>query len=424
MLRRPQVRRFGLALAIGLALITAFYAHRSAAAAVYILRGPASDFCDRTGSQAPAAFQGSTFGSELHGFWDRETVTVTFSFPDGRIFSPDAAELLDGVVDMPTNFTTSFQADVAGDLYFEYPTTGKWPYGCYQMTAFGNNSGQTAIGFLVVKPSGPPQAPVSPAKLAVWKNGTFEAAATHGDLVNIHGSGFLPNEQIGVWITQPDGTVIGHPTQVASDAGNFESTFQFTGAHQTGQYTFTAYGLVSHYQVFAPFDLRGGTSVPSGWAQLRVAFPFPAATRQNGKAIAVSGTLFSPGEAVGVWLTLPDGSVRGLPTQLADGNGDFYAVLDIDERLPVGNYKITASGVSSGRLVISDFDVNGGTFEGEPPGAPPEPAAPVVETSNAGDGTLGGPTNLQGQENSAGPQVTPPDGQGCAGPASFWTPNC
>ena len=423
MLRHPQARRFALVIAIALAVVTLLYARGSAAAAIYILRGPTTDFCDRTGSQATAAYQGSIFGSELHGFWDREVVTVTFSFPDGRIFSPDAAELLDGVVDMPTNFTTSYQSDVAGDLYFEYPTSAKWPYGCYQMTAFGNSSGQQAVGFLAIKPSGPPQAAASPAKLAAWDNGTFNAFAQHGALINLHGTGFLSNEMVGVWITQPDGTVIGHPTQIASDAGNFESTFQFTSVHQVGNYTFTAYGLTSHYQVFAPFELRGGTSVPSGWAQLRVAYPFPASTSQNG-VVSVSGTLFSPDEPVGIWLTLPDGSVRGLPTQLADGNGDFYADIALDERLPLGTYKITASGVNSGRLVISQFDVSGGVFEGVPPGPFEQLDTPLVNTTNVGDGTLGGPTNIEGQENSAGPQITQPDGFGCSDPASFWTPNC
>jgi hypothetical protein len=424
MAHHVRARRFALVFALGLALVSVFFVHRSSAAAVYILRGPASDSCDRTGSQATATFQDDIFGSELHGFWDRESVTVTFSFPDGRIFSPDAAELLDGVVNMPTNFTTIYQTDVAGDLYFEYPVTGKWPYGCYQMSAYGNSSGQSAVGFLVIKPRGAPVAPPAPARLAVWKNGTFEAFAEHGALVNIHGANFMPNELVGVWVTQPDGTVIGHPTQVASDAGNFESTFQFTGVHQTGKYTFTALGLTSGYQVFAPFELRGGTSVPSGWAQLRVAYPFPAETTQNGAGISVAGSLFSPGEPVGIWLTLPDGSVRGLPVQLADGNGDFYAVLAIDERLPLGTYDVTASGVNSGRLVIAQFEVNGGTFQGVPEGTPPEPPAPFVETSNFGDGTLGGPTNIQGQENSAGPQITPPDVQSCTGGASFWTPNC
>jgi hypothetical protein len=423
MLRRLRSRHFALVFALVLALVGVFFVHRSAAASVYFLHGSTSAVCDRTGQSAPADYQDGYFGSELHGFWDQEDVTITFSFPDGQIFSPASALLLDGVVNMPPNYTTVFKTDVAGDLYFDYPITNKWPYGCYQMTAFGNNSGQTAIGFLVVKArSGPPPA-ASPAKLAVWRNGTFEASAIHDSLVNIHGTGFVPNEQVGIWITQPDGSVIGHPTQVASDAGNIESTFKFTSVHQTGKYTFTAYGLVSHYQVFAPFELLSGTSVPSGWAQLRVAYPASSTTTQNGSDIVVSGTLFSPGEPVGIWLTLPDGSVRGLPTQLADGNGDFFAQLAIDERLPIGGYSLTAKGVNSGRLVITQFTVNGGTFQGVGLGQA-DPPAPLVEGDNIGDGSVGGPTNISGAENSAGPQLTPQDFQQCANPTNLWTPNC
>jgi hypothetical protein len=116
--------------------------------------------------------------------------------------------------------------------------------------------------------------------------------------------------------------------------------------------------------------------------------------------------------------------VRGLPTQVADGNGDFYAQIAIDERLPLGSYHLTASGVNSGRLVIADFAVNGGgPFEGVSLGQS-DPAAPFVQGSNLGDGTLGGPTNLEGALNSVGPQITPQDTQGCANPENFWTPNC
>jgi hypothetical protein len=423
MLRRLQSRRFAVVFTLLLALVIGFFVHGSLAGSVYFLHGSTSDRCDRTGQSAPADYQDGYFGSELHGFWDQEDVTITFSFPDGRIFSPSSALLLDGVVNMPPNYTTVFRTDVAGDLYFDYPITNKWPYGCYQMTAQGNSSGQVAVGFLVVKARSGPAPNPGPTKLAVWRNGTFEASAIHDSLVNIHGVNFLPNEQVGVWITQPDGTVIGYPTQVASDAGNFESSFQFTSAHQTGKYTFTAYGLVSHYQVFAPFELQSGTSVPSGWAQVRVAYPASASTTQNGSDIVVSGTLFSPGEPVGIWLTLPDGAVRGLPTQVADGNGDFYAALAIDERLPLGTYHLTAKGVNSGRLVITDFDVNGGTFEGVPLGQP-DPPAPLVDVSNAGDGTLGGPTNISSAENSAGPEFTPQDAQNCLDPTKLWAPDC
>jgi hypothetical protein len=424
MFRHLRSRRFALVFTLTLGLVALFFVHGSSAASVYILHGSSSDLCNRTGRSAPADYQDGYFGSELHGFWDQEYVTITYSFPDGQIFSPVSAFLLDGVVNMPPNYTTVFRTDVAGDLYFDYPITNKWPYGCYQMTAQGNSSGQTAIGFFVVKARSAAAPAASPAKLAVWRNGTFEASAVHDSLVNIHGTGFVPNEQVGIWVTQPDGSVVGHPTQVASDAGNIESTFQFTSVHQTGRYTFTAYGLLSHYQVFAPFDLLGGTSIPSGWAKVRVAYPASASTTQNGKDIVVSGTLFSPEEPVGLWITLPDGGVRGLPTQIADGNGDFYADIAIDERLPLGNYKLTASGVYSGRLVITDFAVTGGgPFQGVALGQS-DPAAPLIEDSNFGDGTLGSPTNLDGALNSVGPQITPQDTQGCSDPENLWTPNC
>jgi hypothetical protein len=422
-----QLRRFTLIFALAIALTIVFFARNSAAAPVYFVHGSTTAACDTIGATAQADYQDSYFGSELHGFWDSENVTISFQFPDGRQFSPFAAILLDGVVDLPPNYTTVYQADVAGDLYFDYPVTNKWPYGCYKFTATGDNSGQTATGYFVVTPhTGAGPAP-SPAKLAVWNNGTFDASAVHDSLVNIHGVNFFPNEVISIWITQPDGTVLGYPQQVASDAGNFESTFQFTSAHQTGHYTFTALGTRSGYQIFAPFDLRANSSTPSGWAKLRVAFPYPASTAQNG-SIAIGGTLFSPGEPVGIWMTLPNNAVRGLPTQLADGNGDFFIVVDLDERLPTGHYSITASGVYSGRLVISGFDVTEGEFQGTDASIPAAdlPAAPQVVETNLGDGTLGGPTNLAGAQSNPGPEVTPPDAgsQGCGTPNALWTPNC
>ncbi len=371
-----------LACAVGLTVV--FFAYRTSAAAVYIVRGPTTAVCSITGQSAPATFQGSIFGSELHGFLDQEGVTISFQFPDGRIFSPDDTRLLDGVVDLPPHFALPpYRADVAGDLYFEFPVTNKWPYGCYRLTAVGQGSRQTAVGYLVVTPrTGPPPA-ASPARLAVWNNGTFNAFAFHDDLINIHGANFFPNEVISIWITQPDGTVLDYPQQVASDIGNFQSSFIFTNVHQTGRYTFTALGTFSGYQVFAPFELRARSSTPSGWAQLRVAFPAQASTRQNG-GVAITGALFAPGEYVGLWMTLPNNAVRSLPTQVADGNGDFFVVIDLDERLPTGRYSITAKGVSSGRLQIASFDVTPGSFQPAPVSNPAGPA-PEIIVSNVGN---------------------------------------
>ena len=35
-----------------------------------------------------AGFQETAFGTELQGFWDDEPVFISFTFPDGRVFSP------------------------------------------------------------------------------------------------------------------------------------------------------------------------------------------------------------------------------------------------------------------------------------------------------------------------------------------------
>jgi hypothetical protein len=367
---------------------TVIFAYRASAAAVYIVRGPTTAPCALTGQSAPATFQNNMFGSELHGFLDQEGVTISFQFPDGRIFSLNDTFFLDGVVDLPPHFALPpYRADVAGDLYFEFPVTNKWPYGCYKLTAVGQGSRQTAVGYLVVTPRTGPPPPPSPARLAVWNNGTFNAFAFHDDLINIHGANFFPNEVISIWITQPDGTVLDYPQQVASDIGNFQSSFIFTNVHQTGKYTFTALGTLSGYQVFAPFELRARSSTPSGWAQLRVAYPAQPSTRQNG-GIAVTGALFSPGEYVGLWMTLPNNAVRSLPTQVADGNGDFFAVIDLDERLPIGRYSITAKGVSSGRLQIASFDVTPGSFQPAPVDNPAG-SVPAVVTSNVGNSEFG-----------------------------------
>jgi hypothetical protein len=420
-------RRFALVFAMIIALTTVFFVHHSSAGSIYTVHGPTTAVCDNDGSTVPAGFQDGFFGSELHGFWDRELIQISFQFPDGRVFSPFAAYLLDGVVDLPPNYKTVYAADIAGDLYFEYPVTNKWPYGCYSFTAVGTNSGQTATGSFVVTPRTGSAPNSGPAKLNVWKNGTFDSFAEHDSTVNINGRFFFPNEVISVWITQPDGAVLDYPQQIASDIGNFESSFTFTNAHQTGRYMFTALGTRSGYQVFAPFELRARSSTPSGWATLRVAAPSPATISQH-DGIALTGALFSPGEPVGIWLTLPDNAVRSLPTQLADGNGDFFTVVQFDERLPVGQYSVTASGVNSGRLVISSFNLTDGGFQGVnadvPPGAVPD--TPLVTESNIGDGSLGGPTNINGAENNAGPERTPLDvgSQGCNTPQAYWTPGC
>jgi len=71
-----------------------------------------------------------------------------------------------------------------------------------------------------------------------------------------------------------------------------------------------------------------------------------------------NGDLFFPGERVDLWLTLPDGAVRGFPSTFADNAaGQFSVELGLDERLPTGFYQLTAQGATSRQLVIATFTI-------------------------------------------------------------------
>lgn len=240
-LQRAHLRRFSIVFTLALALVVVGFVRFSSASSSRVnVFGKRSASC--AGSTVPAAFQGERIGIQLQGYEDSEITTVDVTFPDGRVFSLAAAELLDGVVDMPTNFPSTFSTDLGGDLYFDYPVTGKFPYGCYAITGRGISSGKSAQVRFGVIPGGGPAANNGNVRLYVLDNTTGDPSGQQGTRVNVFGRGFVSEETVSVWITAPDGTVIDFPQQVTSNAGNFESTFQFSEINPTGVYQFTALG--------------------------------------------------------------------------------------------------------------------------------------------------------------------------------------
>lgn len=391
-----------LALALALATVLGLSAYRSSAAgagALMYVQGPTTATCTQTGATVPAGYQGSNFGLELQQFWPNEPVSISFTFPDGRVLSPVVTGIsdqnslqspvdtlmwngvaipingLDGVIDMPANFPWVSLTDGGGDYYFPFPATNKWPYGCYTFTAHGLASDrQVGASFAVIPQVGPAPDP-GQASLVVEDNTTGDPSSQQGALVNIFGRGFVANELISIWITAPDGVVFSFPYQpVTSDIGSFAVPFEFNANHPTGYYAFTALGNLSGYQVIARFNLTSRGSQLSGWSQLRVAYP---ASRNGGQGstFEVQGKRFNPYERVDIWMTLPDNSVRGLPSQYADANGEFFADLYLDERLPTGEYDFTAKGADSGFLSITTLQLSSG--------GPNVPVPAAGETVNA-----------------------------------------
>jgi hypothetical protein len=365
--RSGKLRLFGLVFALTLGLVIGAFAYQASAstAVINIYSDLQRQRCDINGRFEPSVFQGGTFRLKFERYWD-ELVEVDITFPDGRVFTVPASYFLDGVIDQPFNIPalSVAPANIAGEVGGTLTVPGEWPYGCYKFIGRGLSSGKSAEAFVVVVPGGRPGQNPGPARIAVTRTGSNEAVGQQGAFVDVNGSGFRAQEVISLWITAPDGTVINFPTldfagnplpPVLSDnSGDFQTAFQFEGKNPTGTYQFTALGNDSGYRVIATFTLTGRPSVERGAAQLRVAYPADQADPQR-SVFEVQGELFNPGERVDIWVTMPDGSVRGLPSQFADEVGDFFATLYLDERLPTGVFKVTAKGADSGQLVITDF---------------------------------------------------------------------
>jgi hypothetical protein len=353
-------RHFAAGFALAIASVLGLYAYTSSASsaltAVYSDRPAAT--CARTGGSAPAVFQGGRFQLKMSQYWD-ELVEVDIAFPDGRLFTVPASLLLDGTLDQVVNIPALSRgnANIAGELSVVLTVPGEWPYGCYFITGRGLSSGKVSGAALVVVPGGGPGANPGNAFAAVTRTGSNEATGPQGARVDVNGRGFRGGEQISIWVTAPDGTVLSFPPGpaiFADNSGDVQAAFTFDGLNPVGTYQFTVLGTASGFRVITPFTLTSPPVTQQGWAQLAVAFPADRADPQR-SAFEVQGRLFFPNERVDIWVTMPDGAVRGLPSQLADGVGDFYALLYLDERLPTGFYQVTAKGASSNHLVITSL---------------------------------------------------------------------
>lgn len=383
--RRKRLFIITCSLALGLILTAFSYGAFASAAKVTIYTPRGTAFCARSGSQAPAVYQGEIFlvGFDyfrvLGGPTQPEDISVDITFPDGRIFTYLSSYALDGVIDMPTNSPVGsrFAANSAGQLSLNVFVPGQWPYGCYSIRGVGQAGAiHTNNAYFVVVPGGQPGPSAGTASLQVTRNGVDVAEALQGDLVEVDGRGFIGGELVSIWLTAPDGTVIemppGQQVLQATPAGAFSTSFQFEGKNPIGVYTFTALGQTSGQRVFATFTLRSRPVVPSGPAQLQVVVPFDRGGPQR-TIFYANGSLFWPGERVDLWLTLPDGAVRGFPSTFADPvAGQFMVELALDERLPVGFYQLTAQGAESRQLVIAAFNLEQATGTSFNPDASPE----------------------------------------------------
>jgi hypothetical protein len=166
-----------------------------------------------------------------------------------------------------------------------------------------------------------------------------------GRTISFAGLGFRPNEQVAIWATAPDQTVIGGDFAYGEgDTGRIGFGFEVPGDALGGRWSMTAYGLVTKIPVITTFQVQGrdpATATP----QASVA-PVSGAP---GTEFSFAALGFKDDETVSYWFTGPDNVIHDAYPSGDSANGDGR--VDIRWRAPAdaprGTWVITIQGLKS-----------------------------------------------------------------------------
>jgi hypothetical protein len=139
---------------------------------------------------------------------------------------------------------------------------------------------------------------------------------TQGDRVTVEIFGFTPNEQVGFWITAPDGSIVGTRQTVNIGSSGRATLPPFaTNSFPAGLYYFVFEGTSSKHQSIIYFKVLAR---PAASANSCEDVPEPVSARihpnkciKENDPISVDIFGFTPNEQIGFWVTGPDGSIIG-----------------------------------------------------------------------------------------------------------------
>ncbi len=279
------------------------------------------------------AYQSQEAEIRLFGFVANETVTLWQTFPDYKV--------------LPLG---EFSTNGAGEAVFNLHMDAELPVGRHAMSAHGNISDILAIGYFDL---------VVPEE-AIERNVNIDVKPINGDQqgdrFSFRGSGYKISEPVSLWVTRPDGSVEDLGIVGSGERGSFEYSYLPGPEDPEGVYHITGYGRSSEVTGIGSFKVNRGDYLGETEAATLEIEPAQVSQLDN---IVVTGTGFEPGEVIGLWLTLPDGSVVSLYSGVTM-NGSFreniYLPAVIPEGgLPVGTHDFTAYGNSSGKRAVAPF---------------------------------------------------------------------
>jgi len=254
---------------------------------------------------------------ELLGFW--------ITLPDGSVVGLDDHNL---------------RADVEGVFAVELGLGSGLPVGLHRFTARGQDSGRGGIALFYLLPG------EGPSVTAGTKLSFTPDTAKQLETVELAGSGFTANEPVSLWLTLPDGAVVGLGELLADGEGTFGGALTLPGVLPVGRHYFTARGVCSGNTAISPFELQYGNGLAVPGAQLAVNI----GSAQQRTVLEVTADGFSANERISFWLTLPNGAVAGLGDVQTNSAGRLNVALYLSEALPVGQHFLSFRSNTSNQL--------------------------------------------------------------------------
>jgi hypothetical protein len=167
-----------------------------------------------------------------------------------------------------------------------------------------------------------------------------------GQTININGSGFTRGEQVAIWATAPDQTVIGGDFEFAKgDEGLIDIGFDVPDDALGGRWSLTAYGFISKTPVITTFEVQGrdpATARPQATVVPTVGAP--------GTQFDFAALGYREKEKVSYWFTGPDNVIHAAYPEGDRANSDGR--VDLNWQAPAdavrGTWVITIQGLNSG----------------------------------------------------------------------------
>jgi hypothetical protein len=281
------------------------------------------------------------------------TTTVTVGGQEIAALMQDEAIMLVGTEYQPGEMVGIWVTYADGSVYAIFPDDtraddegnftielwlGSWlPVGLHRFSARGASSVHGAIVPFYLLPG------AAPATTSGTEISVSPATAQQLDAVTLTGRGFMAGEDIALWLTQPDGIVIGLGRFTAGEDGTFSLEIFLAPFLPVGRHAFTARGLNSDNTAITGFRLEYGNGLGIPGATLAA----DIGRLKQRMVVDVYLEGLAAEEIVSFWLTLPDGSVWPLGDAQTDGDGSWYGYIYLGEYWPVGTHYLSFMGNTS-----------------------------------------------------------------------------